>query len=74
MFEIDPLAPIALVRDERNHELGQLRDFGIAAVKQPAEPVGGSVGASTRSSWPRAINSRARASTCRFTPPGYVHE
>ena len=70
MFETEPLAPNAMVRDERDEELGQLRELGIAAVKQPAEPVGGSEGASTRSSCPRSINSRARASTCRLTPPG----
>ena len=69
-FEIEPLAPNAIVRDERNQVLGHLAELGIATVKQPAEPVGRVPGGKHAKLVPAIDQLPASASTCRFTPPG----
>ena len=40
MFETEPLAPKALVRESGDHVVGALGGLGLGTVKRPAQAVG----------------------------------
>src|SRR4051794_14552328 len=75
MFEAEPLDLKPTVRPRSTKPSGVSRSTGWAPRCRRAETAaGGSNGDSTRTSWPLRRSSSDSASTCRVTPPGYVHE
>ena len=73
--DIAPFIGSAAVRPSGTTIVGQRSaDPAHADAAARVRRSSGSTGASTRTWWPDAMNSLARASICRVTPPGKLQE
>src|SRR5512132_3604304 len=74
-FDTAPFIGNPVLRPSGTTYAGSSRSWGQAPRCSRADRRScGSYGARTRTWWPSAENCSARASMCRVTPPGYVHE